>query len=305
MKIYMPGHLGGAGLHIYAGYLNAWKSLGFDPEWYIHSLPVEDCPQEYYVMTREDMLLSEQFKYREFLEGAKAAFVFTPGNYFPPPWGEHPNWVSNPPEKYVETLEGMDNVHLWTFGNSEGRNFYPRWEKEVHYIPLAFDHIGYQPEVSPGHEFDICFVGGWADNGFNEKEKIILDHYNEFKKLGIKLGFSIDQNISHQDEANVLFNSKIAVNLHDQYQRVVGTDSNERTFKSLGLTGFLICDKVKEVENLFPRVPTSDTPKKFAKLIKHYLNISDNAMDEFKKENRRDILDNHTYVNRVNSLLKL
>ena len=56
MKVYLPEHLGGAGLPIYTGYFNAWKKLGFDPEWYIHSLP-KDRPKEYYAMTREDTLI--------------------------------------------------------------------------------------------------------------------------------------------------------------------------------------------------------------------------------------------------------
>ena len=172
---------------------------------------------------------------------------------------------------------------------------------------MAFDDLSYNTLAKPNlkHKFDICFIGGWADNGFDEKRKIMIEHFTEFEKMGIDTGISVGQNIPTDDEASILYNSKIAINLHDAYQREVGTDSNERTFKSLGLNGFLICDRVKEVENLFPLVPTASNPQEFVDQIKHYLDISDEDMNELKDINKKDIMDNHTYVHRVKQMLEL
>ena len=313
MKVYLPKHRGGAGLPIYTGYFNAWEKLGFDSEWYIDSIP-KGRPKEYYAMTREDILLSlPQKDCSEFVEDSKASFIFTPSNYYPKPWGEHCNWVSRPPEDYVKFIENIDHAHLWSFGNFKNakEDFYPSWKKDVSYIPLAFDDGMYNriAKKDTKYKFDICFIGGWADNGFDEKRKIMIEHFsffnNEFEKLGLKSGISIGQNIPTEDEAGILFSSKIAINLHDAYQRVLGYDSNERTFKSLGLNGFLICDRVKEVENLFPLVPTASNPQEFLAQIKIYLDKSDENMKELKDINKQDIMDNHTYVNRVKQMLEL
>ena len=106
----------------------------------------------------------------------------------------------------------------------------------------------------------------------------------------------------------ILYNSKIAINIHDTYQRKLGLDTNERTFKSLGLTGFMISDHVDELENLFPKVPTADNSKEYVKLINSYLGMAESHKEDLKqlKEyNRQHILNNHTYVHRVNRLLGL
>ena len=297
-RVYLKYHSGGAGKWVYEGYRRAWESLGHATVYYHHSLEeIKEEKDSYYVMAIDgDVNTKEALNV---VINSSKTFLFAQPNEFPPPWGTHPNFRCHCPIEFINELNELDNVFLWSFGCTS--KYHTQW-KELNYIPLAFDHLGYTPQADSTYEYDVCFIGGWADNGFNEKRNIMIEHFNEVQKLGIKMGMSINQNISNQDEANLLYNSKISLNLHDQYQRVLGYDVNERTFKSLGLNGFLICDKVTEVNRLFPDVPTAATPAEYVELIRKYLST---PLDEIKERNKQKILDKHTYVNRVESLLAL
>ena len=99
----------------------------------------------------------------------------------------------------------------------------------------------------------------------------------------------------------LLFNSKIALNIHDAYQQKLGLDTNERTFKSLGLTGFMISDHVDELGRLFDS-PMAKSPEDMLSLVEQYLSED---LNEIKNKNRDLILQNHTYLHRVRQLESL
>ena len=171
---------------------------------------------------------------------------------------------------------------------------------------MAFDSISYNPtEVDKYKQFDISFVGGWADNGFDEKRKIMIQTFSAFKDSGLRCGFFINKNLTHQQECDLLANSKMTINIHDAYQRALGTDTNERTFKSLGLNGLMISDTIKQLNDLFPNVRTTLKPFEMVKLAKEILTLPDSEIVNIKETNRENILKNHCYTNRVKSLLDL
>ena len=205
----------------------------------------------------------------------------------------------------------MDNVHLWTFvdvgEDALDPESFSQWNgQKVNTVPLAFDSINYKPTVQDKFkQFDISFVGGWADNGFNEKRNIILKTFNAFKDSDLRCGFFINKNLTHQQECDLIANSKITLNIHDAYQRTLGLDANERTFKSLGLNGVMVSDSVKQLNNLFPNLKTSLEPHEMVEIAKEYLSMSPEELNSVKEENKQDILDNHCYTNRVEKLLSL
>ena len=297
-KVYIKSHAGGAGKWIYAGYGRAWESMGYEVVHYDALSQIDEEPNSYYLMAI-DGTVSDQEALQKVVDSYKT-FLYVQPNEFPAPWGSHPNFQCHCPDEFIDKLNELKNVIFWVFGNTT--KYHTKWKKFINYIPLAFDNISYQPQKDDNYAYDICFVGGWADNGFNEKRAIMLAHFDELKKLNINMGICINQGISVQDEANLLYNSKISLNIHDQYQRVYGDDSNERTFKSLGLNGFLICDKVREVKRLFPDVPTGESPADFVELVRKYLST---PLEDIKERNKQKILDKHTYVHRVNSFLSI
>jgi len=299
MKIYIKKpKIQGAWIWIQEAYKAAWQMSGYDAQYYDNFSEINDS--EYDLMIREwDIQKPDDLRA---LQEAGRVYVFTLPNDFPLPWGAHPNFRSSLPDEIVNSLNQMDNVYKWTFGPS---NFHEKWEN-VHEICHAFDSVSYSFVEDKRYEFDVCFVGGWANNGFNEKRKIILEQLIPFRKSGLKCGFFINKNISHDEENLVLSNSKVSINIHDAYQRALGLDTNERTFKSLGLTGILVSDKVNQIEKIFSdTVPMCTSPEEMVSLVKKYVSMHPKELLDLKIKNRKEIMERHTYVSRIKHMESL
>ena len=154
------------------------------------------------------------------------------------------------------------------------------------------------------YAFDVCYIGGRANNGFDEKYQIMSHYFSKFEDTDLKCGIFIDKNISHEQENQILCNSKVCLNIHDNYQRLMGTvDSNERTFKSLGCNGILVSDREGFIPKTFPDVPIFDTPEQMVELVDNYLNMPSDDLQEIRDKHRKLIRDQHTYIERVKALL--
>ena len=301
MKVYIKNPLiQGAWKWIQQGYKLAWADVGYDAAYY--DALVDITEKEYILMVREwDIKTLADLKV---VENAKMAFLFAQPQVFPAPWGTHSNFKSSMNEQAISAINSMDNVYLWTFGDVNPE-YHCKW-KTVHTVLLAFDSISYQPSYNEQYaKYDISFVGGWANNGFNEKRKIMMENFIEFKKSGLNCGFFINKNLAHEQETALLYNSKISLNIHDAYQRALGMDTNERTFKSLGLNGILISDKIGQLKDIFPNVKTSNDPLELVRITKEYISLTEKERRDIKEEGRQNILDNHCYTNRVEQLLSL
>ena len=308
MKIYIYDYPNHATKWVYEGYQNAWKKLGYE----VIIIPVDKSlsdifdgrGEEYMVMVPETAAagiapMSAGPSCLEILDKSHKSFVFAQPNAFAPPWGRHPNFGCLVSDTVITALNQMDNVFLWTFADNNfeptsttqlGRYF--KWKK-VHTIPLAYDSIAYQEIKDDKYkEFDISFIGGWVNNGFDEKRKIMTDIFSKFMRSGLNCGFFIEKNLAHEQECKLLYNSKITLNIHDEYQRILGLDTNERTFKSLGLNGCLVSDTVGQLNRIFPNLKTSLEPDKIVQITKNYLSLSEKELNDIKEENRQNILDN-------------
>ena len=314
MNVYCVQYSGHAGRWIYNGIGAAWEKLGYE----IYKPKSED-PQTttmmYWPTTRE--LLDEDFyimctadmvNYDAALtavQNANKAFLFVQPTTFPDPWGQHPNFTNILDTKWINELNKLDNVVYWTFADVT-EEYYHLWQKPIHTIPLAFDDLNYKPNInSKFQQFDISFVGGWANNGFDEKRKIIINIFSKFKDSGLNCGFFINKNLSHQQECDLLANSKLTLNIHDAYQQALGLDTNERTFKSLGLNGALVSDTVGQLNNLFPDIRTSLDAGEIVSITKELLSMPPAELQQIKDKNKADILANHCYTNRIEQLIKL
>lgn len=312
MKVYVPNYSHYAGHWIYRGYQRAWRELGYDLASHEATLSVvgvaapypsdeESMSEEYIIMAVDGAVKSES--YLESIERSHKTFVFAQPNSFPDPWGTHVNFVSICPDSSIEKLNEMDNVHLWTFG--EVGEHHNKWKK-VNTIPLAFDSVGYEQLPDEKYKkFDISFVGGWANNGFNEKRKIMVDIFSKFMNSDLNCGFFVGKNLTHEQECKVLHNSRVTLNVHDAYQRILGLDTNERTFKSLGLNGCLVSDTVGQLNRLFPQLKTSLEADELVQITKDYLSLTEVELNDIKEHNRQMVMDNHCYTHRVKSLLEL
>jgi hypothetical protein len=316
MIVYVPHYPEHAGHYIYRGYEAAWKELGYDVRLVEATRTDNDGdgsiirtnfdninppPGEYIVQGIASLLGTP--KSYELIENSHKSFVHVQPNAYPNPWGAHPNFMCGSSIETMRRLNSLKNVHLWTFGDETRLHF--KWKK-VHTIPLAFDHVNYQREEHDKFKkFDVCFIGGWANNGFNEKRKIMLDIFKEFKSSGLNCGIFIEKNLTHDQEQKILHNSKITLNIHDNYQRILGHDTNERTFKSLGLNGLLVSDTVGQLTRMFPDIQTTNEPKKMVEICKELLSLEDKELEDIREGRRQDVLDNHCYIHRVKSMLEL
>ena len=309
-KVYIPDHRGisGANIWIYEGYRKAWESLGYNTEYYNSnskkSLETSTDLQDYYIMATD--WFYEPFHSSDFILKAKKVFLFPQPTVFPKPWGLHPNFISSLTPKIISEINEQENTKLWSFGEVRKvkNEYFPLW-KDIETVPLAFDNVSYEYLEDDKYKFDVCFVGGRANNGFDEKYKIMMNHFAAFKDSGLKCGIFVGRNLTHEQENKLLYNSKVAINIHDAYQRELRSDTNERTFKALGLTGVLVSDDEGQLERLFPDVKRTNDPKKMVTFVKEYVNMSPEKLNSIKKENRKNVLENHTYINRVKKLLKL
>jgi hypothetical protein len=318
MKIFTADFPKHAGRWIYRGYQKAWDHLGYSVKTYedyefdlgtppeqtsiISCFPSKQQQEEDYMIMTVDGLVTQDWEL-EAIRKSQKTFIFVQPNVFPRPWGTHSNFVCLTRDDVIGELNSMDNVYLWTF--IDNTSYHLKWKK-VHTVPLAYDSLSYKPIKSKEHEkYDISFIGGWANNGFDEKRKIMIDIFSRFKDSGLNCGFFVEKNLTHEQECRVLYNSKLTLNIHDAYQRVLGYDTNERTFKSLGLNGCLVSDTVGQLNRIFPNLKTSLDSNEIVQITKDYLSLSEKELNDIKEENRQNILDNHCYTNRVKSLLDL
>ena len=322
-KMFVQNHnaIGGAGMWIYRGYENAWKNLGYEIQYFdvdskeIYSMLNLLAEEKKYDIMITDYVykmwreMSHQNNFGTEIElafaGAKRIYMFCQPESFPHPWGMHNNYVTFCNKNDIKLINSKDNIIKWAWLDIDlvKDKFYPTWEK-IRQVPLAFDNFSYEYLEDEKYNFDVCFVGGRADNGFDEKYKIMMSHFREFKNSGLKCGIFVNKNLTHEQENKILYNSKVALNIHDAYQRELGLDTNERTFKALGLTGVLVSDEVDQLKNFFPEVKTTNDPKQMVKFVKEYVNMDESELNSIKEKNRKMILENHTYTHRALKLLE-
>jgi hypothetical protein len=295
-----PSH---AGYYIYRGYAKAWEFLGYKVhKW--QNLTVD-------VMTGNTIMMSDSDLKKcqtpemvagllEFLKLAEKIFLFVSPNTFPPPYSEHPNfvnWISGTPE-IVEAINQMDHIFKWTFCDIK-KEYWNLWEN-VTSVPLAFDSISYKEINDHNWDYDVVYCGGWANNGFDTKKTILKKHFEAFKDSGLKCGFFIERNLTHEQECKLLTNAKVCINLHDTYQHELQLDTNERTFKALGLGGILVSDINGQISRIFGKhlmsVSYSSSPQNMVDIVHELAENSD--LESLRKENKELILKNHTYIHR-------
>jgi hypothetical protein len=300
-NVFIKRHRSHAGKWIYEGYRAAWESLGYCARYYDNLSEISNFKESYYLMAIDGDIKDEPAL--SAVENSQKTFLYVQPNWFPAPWGLHPNFQCHCPDKTIEALNELGNVFLWSFGGDS--KYHNKW-KSVATIPLAFDSSNYVPVIDDNIKFDVCFIGGWANNGFDEKRKIMLEYFKEFKDSGLKCGFFINRGLTHEQENAILHNSKVAINIHDAYQRALGMDTNERTFKSLGTSGLLVSDNINQIKELNMNVILKDGTREMVDAVKHCVfELTTEERLKIKSENRKEIIRNHTYIKRVKELLEI
>lgn len=298
MRLYLKRPtIQGAWMWIQKGYKLGWEAAGLDAVYYDNLEEIKET--EFDLMVREWDIQTQADL--ETLQRSRRAYLFAQATTFPLPWGSHPNFRSSSSPELRGLINNMSNVYLWSFGDTF--EYHDGWKK-INSLHLAFDSISYKQSIDPRYTYDICYIGGRADNGFDEKYKIMLKYFGQFRNSKRKVGIFIGKNLSHEQENLILCNSKICLNIHDNYQKTLMlTDTNERTFKSLGCNGILVSDREGFIPKYFPDLPVADTPQDMVDLTEHYLLMDPDELNGIKEAYRNIILKEHTYTSRAQKAL--
>jgi len=291
-KVLVPALGSNAGKWIYDGYARAWKHLGYEVERYI-DFTNQDAD---YLMINDHWVGIKGIQYSKY----KKVFLFVSCSNMPEPYCNNVNFVSVAArnKNLISHINDQPNVLKWSFINDEGS--FLKWG-DVKYIPLAYDNIGYEEygQIENSQKFDVVFIGGYADNGFNTKKRIMLSIFKKFMHSSLKCGFFLNKDLTHVQEITLLNEAGVCLNIHDEYQRVLGHDINERNFKALGLNGCMVSDYVEEgVRLLGDDIFFKD--EHIVDAVTRKLNMTKHDRNETREMIKR----HHSYINRVGSLLE-
>lgn len=110
-----------------------------------------------------------------------------------------------------------------------------------------------------------------------------------------------------EDEARIYASSRVAINVHEHYQREFGGDCNERTFKIPLCGGFEVVDNVACIRKYFSagtEMAIAASDREWAALVRHYASHPEERAPLIEAGRRR-VLESHTYHHRAEQMLAL
>ena len=284
------------------------RHKGFDAD-YFNSLSELESEKDFIMMVFDWDLAEKSEKSLKIMEASQKTMLFVQPNNFPEPWCRHPNFMSCLDQKYIDKLNNIPNIRKWTFVEQRDSRFYDLWRGNIQTINLAYDSINYEKvkKEEVASPYDLCYVGSWANNGFDEKKKILMEYFKALKESGLKCGIFINKGLTLEQESNLLANTKVGLNIHDNHARILKFDTNERTFKTLGLTGMMASDNQSVISRMFSEIDvcSNDSIGGLIDGIRGYLELPVRRIEDIKKRNRDYIMENHTYIKRVEEMLLL
>lgn len=209
------------------------------------------------------------------------------------------------------------------------------FEKETGFkyysIPLAADKFYMNGVFKKTFEADISFIGTLLPEKRDFIKKNVLPLRNMYdlklygqdwkfseKVLSLSKKFAQYMNIpvlkdiqkpvlGLEDEASIYKSSVISINVHEEYQKEYGKDCNERVFKIPLYGGFEITDNSSVIKKYFKEgeeiIVAKDSKDWFEK-IDYYMKNPEKRL-KIMEAGKARVLKDHTYVNRVRSLLSL
>lgn len=112
--------------------------------------------------------------------------------------------------------------------------------------------------------------------------------------------------LKQEEERKIYSASIVCPNIHEEHQRRLGGDFNERTFKIIASGGFEICDNVKVLRRYFTEkeLVIGENDKDWFNKIDYYIKYP-NKRETIIKAGRKKVLAKHTYHNRAQQFVDL
>lgn len=214
----------------------------------------------------------------------------------------------------------VGNIQLYDFVGCYSSTAVPVFDslgfKNVFWLPLAADQwLHGTNNICSNYQYDIAFIGGWRP----EREATLLIIKNSFPdaKLLIKgpewlkrckvksLKNSIDDGPAvGQDFANLINASKINLNIIDDTNFPA---ANMRFFEIPMCNGFQLSSSCPEFEHIFTEqkhMAYYSSESSLLSKINHFINLDHLSLSKIILESNQLVNSEHTYVQRVEQLIK-
>jgi spore maturation protein CgeB len=198
-------------------------------------------------------------------------------------------------------------------------------------IPLAADRTLLPVQPLARFASDVAYVGTWLPAKQQFFEQALLPLRGDFdvrtygqdwtrreraagfmQKVGQYFNLPLLRSVqrpklSFEQELQIYRSAKVSVNIHEQYQREVGGDCNERTFKIPLAGGFEVTDDVACIRRYFEpdrEIVIARTPAEWQEKVIHYVGNPGDRQAIIDAGQAR-VLRDHTYHNRARQILDL
>lgn len=168
----------------------------------------------------------------------------------------------------------------------------------------------YKPKFDMKYACLIGYCGGYWPYKGERLNQYLIRHCNEYLfSHNIKIfgygDWGIPQylgSLGWGEDAKLFKTAIISPNISEAHSIDCYSDIIERCFKVPCADGFLITDNAKGLDEIFSKVPVYDSYEQFCWLIDYYMN-NDKERQESIKQTKKEILANHTYFDRMATLL--
>lgn len=222
-------------------------------------------------------------------------------------------------EGIMESSESKEWVHkqkpdaVFGYGYESDRIFWSYWydRSGIQWVPMptAGDKVIYKYITdNKNRPFDLIYLGGiWPYKALTINEYLIpalrsglsykLNGWGEWPK-GMCTGVLPD------DKVCQFFNiGKIGPCISEKHTKIYGIDIPERAFK-IALSGALVIhDAVPRLDAVINGVVMATTPNEYVDKCRYYIEHKDERIALVDRQ-RACVLNNHTYHNRMNTLLQ-
>jgi hypothetical protein len=214
------------------------------------------------------------------------------------------DWTVAQKPKFVFGYGLQDDMYQWWYGWKKNHDI------DVVGMPNAADATIYKPgKPRQSLVCDVGWVGGyWGYKAIN-MDKYIVPVARKYKSIW--LGWSGPKDLwkgkTTQEEICALFHSaKICPCVVEPHTTKFGIDIPERIFKVAASGAMTISDPVVGIDRYFNKdvLPTATNPDHYMELCHMYINMNDAQRKTQAKLMRKEVMENHTYYNRVRQFLK-
>lgn len=222
----------------------------------------------------------------------------------------------NEPTKSIVWLKRISPDFVFGYGlqDDEG-TYWGHYKRKLgipwYGVPNAGDMLHFYEDYDKSLECDIGFVGGrWPYKAHNLDQYLVpVLKKHSYRCYGWGGWEGICKYSKLPDKTDIdrkLFSTaKISPSICEPHTTKYSIDWPERIFKVPLTGGFTISDNISGFDRYLPTdiFPMAASPKQFKSLVNHYL-TNEQERKEMASKQKKYILDNHTYFDRVKTFLR-